>query len=324
MFDLIEPDADVALDYLLAHRDRTHLFGFYHPASRHAALPRRCADEGIPFGIVSEAPCNMEGRTGRRLARHFYYRWMLPRRVAGVVASASLFANMSGQPNGFVDAIGWRAEQTLTFGYFPPALPGSRFVARADHPPAEMTVLLSGGHTDHRDPMTFMRALGMAAASGPGIRAIVCGEGPLTGEMQAFAARRDLAVEFRGMVPLDELVRLYETADLFVAPGANEPWGIRVNDALNCGCPVLVSSGMGASVIVEQFGSGAVFRAGDAAALAALLVSASAPDRWSDMVRGTAAAARHITPAAAADRLGRFIDDRLALAGRPGRAHPDA
>jgi glycosyltransferase involved in cell wall biosynthesis len=318
MFDMIDPDEDEAQRYLTRHAGDAQLFSFYHPASRHVALPRLCADSGIPFGVISEAPCNMESASHRRVAKHLYYRWLLPRRVSPVVDAASLFANMSGSRNGFIDAIGWDEAKTLEFGYFPPPLPGSRFIARVARPPQRPTLLLSGGHTSHRDPMTFMRALRVIAAAGQPFRALICGRGPLTGEMQAFAEAHGLPAEFRGMVPLDQLVRLYETADLFIAPGAREPWGIRVNDALNCGCPVLASTGMGASVVVERHGCGGVFAAGDPEALAALIGAAVRPERWEAMVAGTRDAAAYITPDAAAERLGRFIDQRLALPAMAG------
>ena len=46
---------------------------------------------------------------------------------------------------------------------------------------------------------------------------------------------------------------------------------MRVNDAIHAGLPAIVSDGMGAKWLVGQFGCGAIFKKGDAAALADIL-----------------------------------------------------
>ena len=74
-------------------------------------------------------------------------------------------------------------------------------------------------------------------------------------------------VRTHGGVPLYELKRLCKWADVFVACGRCEPWGMRVNDAIHAGLPVIVSDGMGAKMIVEQYSCGIVYRADDARAL---------------------------------------------------------
>jgi glycosyltransferase involved in cell wall biosynthesis len=323
MADLIDPDHDTALAYLEEHKGDAHLFGFYHPASRHAALPRHCAAQGIAFAIASEAPCNMETRLLRRTAKQAYYRWILPSRVRPVVEQAHFFANLSGVTPRVVETLGWRSEQVFPFGYFPPPLPGSRFRQREARPPRPLTLLLSGGHTAHRDPMTLLRALDRLLSAKDKVRAIICGAGPLTGAMQAYARRRSLPVEFLGMVPLPELVRLYESVDLFVATGAREPWGIRVNDAINCGCPVLASRGMGASAIIEQFGCGAVFPPGDDQALARLIENSRTEECWRAMVEAVAPAADHIAPSTAAKHLAALVD-RFLMNGAPLPSGPRA
>lgn len=315
-FDLIDPDHDTALAYLEAHKSDAHLFGFYHPASRHAALPRHCAAQGIAFAIASEAPCNMETGSLRWAAKQAYYRWVLPVRLRPIVEKARFFANLSGVTPRLVETLGWRSEQVFPFGYFPLPLPGSRFRPREGRPSRPLTLLLSGDHTAHRDPMTLLRALDRLLSAKDKVRAIICGAGPLTETMQAYARRRSLPVEFRGMVPPPELVQLYESADLFVATGAREPWGIRVNDAINCGCPVLVSRGMGASAIVEQFGCGAVFPPGDDQALARLIENSRMEQRWRSMVEAVAPAAEHIAPSVAAAHLGTLVD-RFLMTGAP-------
>ena len=64
---------------------------------------------------------------------------------------------------------------------------------------------------------------------------------------------------------------MVETIDILVAPGRNEPWGIRVNEAIQRGQAVVVSDKLGASTLIEKSGGGAVFHSGSAADLCAKL-----------------------------------------------------
>lgn len=82
----------------------------------------------------------------------------------------------------------------------------------------------------------------------------------------------DVEVKFTGgKVDAAQLPRLYEWADVVVACGLCEPWGMRVNDVLLEGIPVVVSDGMGAAMLCDEFGCGCVVPKGDANALAAVL-----------------------------------------------------
>lgn len=82
----------------------------------------------------------------------------------------------------------------------------------------------------------------------------------------------DVEVKFTGgKVDAAQLPGLYEWADVVVACGLCEPWGMRVNDVLLEGVPVVVSDGMGAAMLCDAYGCGCVVPKGDANALAAVL-----------------------------------------------------
>ena len=82
----------------------------------------------------------------------------------------------------------------------------------------------------------------------------------------------ELEVKFTGgKVDAAELLGLYEWADVVVACGLCEPWGMRVNDVLLEGVPVVVSDGMGAAMLCDEFGCGCVVPKGDTNALASVL-----------------------------------------------------
>ena len=113
-----------------------------------------------------------------------------------------------------------------------------------------------------------------------------------------------------GFVGEDEVVRLYEQCDVFIAAGCDEPWGMRVNDALNFGKPVLESDGMGARKLVEETGAGLVFKSGSAADLAAKLQELM--KNYEHFAARAREAAEKISPTAKARELLAEIERRIA------------
>lgn len=64
-------------------------------------------------------------------------------------------------------------------------------------------------------------------------------------------------VAFRGHLQIDELARAYARAGCLVLPSESEPWGLVVNEAMDCGAPVLVSRRCGCfPELVEEGGNG--------------------------------------------------------------------
>jgi len=72
-------------------------------------------------------------------------------------------------------------------------------------------------------------------------------------------------VVFTGKVPLEETVRFYQAADVFVYPSVNETFGLPILEAMACGCPVVTSD---VSAMPETAGGAAVLA--DATAPAAI------------------------------------------------------
>lgn len=108
---------------------------------------------------------------------------------------------------------------------------------------------------------------------------VVAGTGALAAEL---AGRpRVFPIGFRDR---DELVELYALADRCVVPSRDEPWGVVVNEALACGCPVVATDAVGAARDLVRDGvDGWIVPVGDVDALAAALV---APRPRGDVSRG--------------------------------------
>jgi glycosyltransferase involved in cell wall biosynthesis len=82
-------------------------------------------------------------------------------------------------------------------------------------------------------------------------------------------------VRFLGFVNQSGLPETYTASDILVLPSSYEPFGLVVNEAMLCGCPVVVSDRVGARFdLVRPGETGYIFPCGDVAALAAALSDA--------------------------------------------------
>lgn len=123
-------------------------------------------------------------------------------------------------------------------------------------------------------PMDLLRAFAQAQAAWSGAQLIFAGDGAQRMELEAESARLELQqrVRFLGFVNQSQLPALYTAADLLVLPSEYEPFAVVVNEAMCCGCPVMVSDRVGAARdLVAPVRAEFVFRTGDVAALASAL-----------------------------------------------------
>ena len=123
---------------------------------------------------------------------------------------------------------------------------------------------------------------------------VYAGEGPLRANLEAEAAALGVAgrVRFLGFANQTQLPAIYTSADLMVLPSMYEPFGVVVNEAMLCGCPVAASDHVGAARdLIEHGRTGFAYPCGDTDALAAILRQAL-ENRGQLSVMGGAARAR--------------------------------
>ncbi|WPJ94986.1 glycosyltransferase [Coraliomargarita algicola] len=80
------------------------------------------------------------------------------------------------------------------------------------------------------------------------------GEGCDQQRLQALASTLGISdkIEWCGSLPSSELYAYYQRADCLVLPSRWDGWGMTVNEALRCGCAVLVSPSCGAASILQR------------------------------------------------------------------------
>lgn len=264
----IEGSAEAGIAALNERKDWHQFFGTYQDLPHVQSALAQAIKDGCTVAIGSEAPCNMFEPGAKRVAKSIYIRTLARQRVAHVVKHADFILNWSGDGAEPLRQLGWESDKIIPFGYFPPPLQGSTFTPRDERHHKDLHILCSGNMTWHRGQDVLMDALVLLKRWGVPVRATFTSRGPLAEELQAVARKHDLACDFAGFVSMPELIELYQSCSVFAAPGRAEPWGMRVNDALLCGAPLLISTGMGAVKLANDYGFGLNFRSDDAYDLA--------------------------------------------------------
>ena len=100
---------------------------------------------------------------------------------------------------------------------------------------------------------------------------VFVGDGPLRSALESEAGLLGIAekLRFLGFVNQTGLPEIYTASDVFVLPSEHEPFGVVVNEAMLCQCPVIVSDRVGAGFdLVRDSETGFVFAMGDVTDLA--------------------------------------------------------
>jgi glycosyltransferase involved in cell wall biosynthesis len=142
---------------------------------------------------------------------------------------------------------------------------------RAERGLPERFHLFAGRLLEVKGAHDLAAAVRAAGSDGPDV--LVAGDGPLAGDLAAVEK-----VRLVGFQQQQELIELLALADATIVPSRSESWGVVVNEALACGCPVIVSDAVGAAADLVRDGvNGRVFPAGDVAALTEALKAPPPP-----------------------------------------------
>lgn len=262
---ILDHDWQANLTEIMARRDGLHIFnGIWHdPRIRAAIVEARRLDRA--FGVIMEAPSNLE-RGWRRLAKGVVAPFRSRLLAGDVPARARFVMSASGDCAERFQRFGFPLEKIYPFGYFP-TFPNLRSATRRAGP---LRLLCIGYLEPFKGQDLVIDAMAMLRDRGIPAECTMTGFGSTRAQLEQRAARRQVApqVRFPGVVDQQTLRALFTDSDVLVAPGYEEPWGIRVNEALLAGLPVIVSDRVGAQELIAASHAGEVFRSGSAAALA--------------------------------------------------------
>jgi glycosyltransferase involved in cell wall biosynthesis len=128
----------------------------------------------------------------------------------------------------------------------------------------------------------LLRAWAVARSQLAGRQLVIVGPGRDTkyvDQLHALCAELGISADvlFVGGVPLEETVRFYQAADVFVYPSLNETFGLPILEAMACACPVVTSD---TSAMPETAGGAAVLcDPSDPASIARAITDAAGPGR---------------------------------------------
>jgi alpha-1,6-mannosyltransferase len=150
-----------------------------------------------------------------------------------------------------------RAPLGVDLGTF--AAPGgaAKVSGFAGHHGLGQTLLVHCGRlSPEKKPQRSLNTLATLRANGLAARLVVAGDGPLRGRLEDTAARSALPVTFAGFLPeRASLAALLASADVAIAPGPAETFGLAALEALACGTPVVVSAESALPEVVGDAGA---------------------------------------------------------------------
>jgi glycosyltransferase involved in cell wall biosynthesis len=225
------------------------------------------------FGTDTTTLTPLDGRMWKRSVKRVFWPTLFRLADQVIVPSSGSLALMKslGLPEErvtvtpyVVDNDWWLAQSAKVYREAPRRAWG----AAAD----DVVVLFCAKLQPWKRPLDLLNAFAKAGAAKAML--IFAGEGPLRGQLEARAAALGVAdrVRFLGFANQTELPAIYTAADLMVLPSVYDAFGVVVNEAMLCGCPVVASDHVGAARDLIAHGqTGFVYPCGDVEALAGLL-----------------------------------------------------
>lgn len=242
------------------HPERFDLWFTYHSWYRKPDWlgPRVSRALGIPY-VIAEASHSPRRAQGATRVGH----------LASEQAIAAADLILSLNPND-MPAVRARLRPGARQIALPPFIDARPFRARPARPANDPPMLLSVGMMRRRDKLDSYRVLA-EAFSRLGDRpwqAMLVGDGPARGEVEALMKPFGNRIAFMGAVAHADLPKLYAAADIYVWPAINEAYGMAFLEAQASGLPVVAGRTGGVPAVVADGIAGMLAPVGDAAAFA--------------------------------------------------------
>jgi glycosyltransferase involved in cell wall biosynthesis len=225
------------------------------------------------FGTDSISLASRDGRAWKRIFKRIFWPWLF-RLADQVIAPSSPTRDLMlslGIPADRVTLIpyvvdnDWWIERSAS-------VDAASVRASWDAARDDVVILFCAKLQAWKRPFDVLRAF--AKCNLPNARLIYAGDGPLHAQLVAEASALGIEsrVRFLGFANQTQLPAIYKSADVMVLPSDYEPFGVVVNEAMCCGCPVIVSDRVGAARdLVVPVSPDFIFPCGDISALSEIL-----------------------------------------------------
>ena len=148
--------------------------------------------------------------------------------------------------------------------------------------PWEKIVLFVGRMVYEKGPHILIEAAHRALMIDNSLKFVLVGDGPMREQLMRRVYELGIAhkILFTGFIDDEELIGLYQLADVCVFPSLYEPFGIVVLEAMAAGCPVIVSSIGGMQEVVDNDVNGCKVPPGDIEALKSAILRVTSDDNF--------------------------------------------
>lgn len=257
-------------EILRRYKDRLHVFnGITHP-QRMRRMISYAIEGNIRFCNMSEAYSNLSFGW-RRLVKSLYIGCYLPCMVRPIARQSCGVLCLSGGSQENLkqfERLGFSKKSIFPFGYYTDEDMSFIYKQAKD---GKVHILCPGLLEKYKGVDILIKALHIL--QGQGIDNYVChitGKGSQESLLKSLVIKFQLGnnVIFEGVLDSKHYNELLSFIDILVAPGRVEPWGIRINEAIQRGNAVVVSDGLGAAELIKVSKGGAVFKSGDVKSLA--------------------------------------------------------
>ena len=132
--------------------------------------------------------------------------------------------------------------------------------------PSAFRIVFAGQVGLRKGLRTFLEALTLAARKDWSVEFFGAVLGEARGDLDAYRGATPLT--FHGAVSQQKLADGFRAGSVLVLPSLEEGFGLVVPQALNCGCPAIVSDRVGAKDFIRHRENGSIFQKENAATLA--------------------------------------------------------
>lgn len=294
------------------YSDKIHIFNGITYTDRMRRLINYAIDKNIRFANMSEAYFNLEHGI-RKFLKSAYIDYLIPikaRKVSAHSLGAICLSGSSRRDIRQFKRLGFK--NVYPFGYY---TDDNQKYKYEKNPDGKIHILCPGLIEYYKGVDVLVKALGIIKREGTdNFICHITGKGTemenIRRLIDGLALNKNVVLE--GVLDTESYDSLLSHIDILVAPGRVEPWGIRINEAIQRGNVVIVSDGIGANTLISESGGGKVFESGNSLDLADKLTPyLQSSEKLKEGKSNNLVFKQRISCVLQAKRLARYIDDLM-------------